>query len=72
MSETFYNILGVNENSAKDEIKKAYRSLSMKHHPDKNRSDPNSTKIFQKITEAYETLGDDQKRKEYDIYRYDI
>jgi DnaJ-class molecular chaperone len=67
MSETFYNILGVNENATKEEIKKAYRSLSMKYHPDKNRSAPNATQIFQKLTEAYETLGDDQKRKEYDM-----
>jgi DnaJ-class molecular chaperone len=67
MSETFYNILGVNENATKEEIKKAYRSLSMKNHPDKNRNNPNATQMFQKITEAYETLGDDQKRSEYDM-----
>ena len=67
MSETFYNILGVNENATKDEIKKAYRTLSMKHHPDKNKGNPESTKIFQKITEAYETLGDEQKRQQYDM-----
>jgi DnaJ-class molecular chaperone len=67
MAESFYNILGVTENSTKDEIKKAFRSLSMKHHPDKNPGNPDSTKIFQKITEAYETLGDEQKRQEYDM-----
>lgn len=67
MSETFYKILGVDETATKEEIKKAYRSLSMKHHPDKNRSNPDSTRLFQKITEAYETLGDEEKRKEYDM-----
>ena len=67
MSESFYKILGVNEKSTKDEIKKAFRTLSMKHHPDKNNGNPESTKKFQKITEAYETLGDEQKREEYDM-----
>lgn len=69
MSESFYNILGVSEKSTKEEIKKAYRTLSMKHHPDKNLSNPNATQIFQKITEAYETLGDEKKREEYDMMR---
>ena len=67
MSESFYNILGVNETATKDEIKKAFRNLSMKHHPDKNPNNPDATKNYQKITEAYETLGDDDKRAEYDM-----
>jgi DnaJ-class molecular chaperone len=66
MEEDFYNILGVSEKSSKEEIKKAFRSLSMKWHPDKNQKDPNAVGMFQKINEAYETLGDDSKRSEYD------
>ena len=64
-SESFYKILGVSENASKDEIKKAYRKLSLQHHPDKNNNNPASSELFKKISEAYETLGDDQKREEY-------
>lgn len=69
MSESFYNILGLEEGSTKEEIKKAYRSLSFKFHPDKNPGNLEATGKFQKISEAYETLGDEQKREEYDMSR---
>jgi len=69
MAENFYNILGISENSTKDEIKKAYRSLQMKYHPDKNPGNQEAHDMTQKINEAYETLGDDQKRQEYDMMR---
>ena len=69
MSENFYNVLGVSENATKDELKKAYRSLQMKYHPDKNQSSPESVNMTQKINEAYEILGDDVKKQEYDIMR---
>lgn len=67
MSESFYNILGVPETASKDEIKKAYRTLSLKLHPDRNPNNPEAVSKFQKINEAYETLGDDQKKEEYDM-----
>jgi DnaJ-class molecular chaperone len=67
MSESFYNILGVPETASKDEIKKAYRSLSLKLHPDRNPNNSEAVSKFQKINEAYETLGDDQKKAEYDM-----
>jgi len=65
-NQSFYKILGVSENASKDEIKKAYRTLSLKHHPDRNNNKLESQQLFQKISEAYETLSDDQKRQEYD------
>ena len=66
MSDNLYNILGVNEKSTKDEIKKAYRGLQMKWHPDKNQSSQESISMTQKINEAYETLRDEHKRVDYD------
>ena len=69
MAEDFYNILGVNEKSTKEEIKRAYRSLQMKYHPDKNNGNEESAIMSRKINEAYEILGDDQKREEYDNTR---
>lgn len=67
--ENFYNVLGVSDTSTGEEIKKAYRKMSLKYHPDKNNGDPESVKMFQKISEAYEVLGDAQKRNEYDMMR---
>jgi DnaJ-class molecular chaperone len=64
---SFYKILGVSDTSSKDEIKRAYRSLSLKYHPDKNGGNLDAISKFQKISEAYETLGDEQKREEYDM-----
>jgi len=69
MSENFYSILGVDENATKDELKKAYRSMQMKWHPDKNNGSQESVNMTQKLNEAYETLGDDQKKGEYDHIR---
>jgi DnaJ-class molecular chaperone len=69
MAENFYNILGVSENATKDEIKKAYRTLQMKYHPDKNRGNQESISMTQKINEAYETLSDEEKKQEYDMTR---
>ena len=69
MSENYYTILGVNEKSTKDEIKKAYRGLQMKYHPDRNQGNQDCINMTQKINEAYETLSDEQKRMEYDVIR---
>jgi DnaJ-class molecular chaperone len=69
MSESYYNILGIDENASGSEIKKAYRTLSMKYHPDKNPGDHEAVGKFQKIGEAYETLSDPEKRVEYDTQR---
>ncbi|MBU0586503.1 molecular chaperone DnaJ [Candidatus Micrarchaeota archaeon] len=67
MSEDYYDILGVKKSASKAEIKKAYRELALKHHPDRN-SDKESEEKFKKISEAYAVLSDDEKRKQYDTY----
>ena len=59
-------ILGVSRDASEDEIKKAFRKLAKKYHPDINPDDPNANDTMQKITAAYEVLSDVEKRKEYD------
>ena len=68
-SETFYDILGVEEKCSQDEIKKAYRKLSFMHHPDKNGNSAESTEKFQKISEAFSVLSDPDERVKYDMNR---
>ena len=67
MSDNYYTILGINENASSEEIKKAYRTLQMKWHPDKNGGSQDSINMTQKLNEAYETLSDQQKKEEYDF-----
>lgn len=65
----YYETLGIDEKANDDEIKKAFRKLSFIHHPDKNGNTDESTRRFQNINAAYETLSDGNKRKEYDMMR---
>jgi DnaJ-class molecular chaperone len=69
MSQNYYEILGVTESASQDEIKKAYRTLSLKYHPDRNPNDDSAKDKFQKLSSAYECLSDDQSRREYDMTR---
>ena len=69
MSDNFYKVLGVDEKASKEEIKKSYRTLQMKYHPDRNNNSQEANIMTQKLNEAYETLGDDEKREEYDMTR---
>ncbi|MDG5767985.1 J domain-containing protein [Balneolales bacterium ANBcel1] len=62
----YYKTLGVGKQASKDEIKKAYRKLARKHHPDVNPDDKGAAKKFNEISEAYEVLGNDENRKLYD------
>ncbi|MDR2508364.1 MAG: molecular chaperone DnaJ [Candidatus Accumulibacter sp.] len=64
----FYEALGVNRDASEDEIKKAYRKLAMKYHPDRNSGDPKAEETFKEIKEAYEILSDGQKRAAYDQF----
>ncbi|XP_023024518.2 protein tumorous imaginal discs, mitochondrial isoform X1 [Leptinotarsa decemlineata] len=66
--KSYYDILGVGRNASISEIKKAYYKLAKKYHPDVNKNDPDSSKKFQEVSEAYEILGDDTKRKQYDTW----
>jgi curved DNA-binding protein len=67
----YYKILGVDKNASTDDIKKAYRKLARKHHPDLNPNDKEAHKLFQQINEANEVLSDPEKRKKYDQYGKD-
>ena len=66
--EDFYATLGVQRDAGGDEIKKAYRKLAMKYHPDRNPGDKAAEKSFKNISQAYEVLKDDQKRAAYDRF----
>lgn len=64
----YYKILGVAKTASADEIKKAYRKLALKYHPDKNPDSKEAEAKFKEINEAYAVLSDEKKRKEYDMY----
>ena len=64
----YYEILGVNRDASDEDIKKAYRKLAMKHHPDRNPDNPKAEEQFKEVKEAYEALADEQKRAAYDQY----
>ena len=64
----YYKTLGIDKNASDDDIKKAYRKLARKHHPDLNPNDKEANKKFQEINEANEVLSDPEKRKKYDAY----
>jgi DnaJ-class molecular chaperone len=62
----YYDILGVSQDASQDEIRKSFRNLALKYHPDKNRNSEESRQKFMKIIEAYEVLSDERARKNYD------
>jgi molecular chaperone DnaJ len=64
----YYEILGVSRDASDNDIKKAYRSMAMKYHPDRNEGDAEAEEFFKEVQEAYEVLGDSQKRAAYDQF----
>ncbi len=68
MNEDLYQLLGLSKTATADEIKKAYRKLALKYHPDRNPGDKAAEEKFKQITAAYEVLGDENKRRQYDMY----
>lgn len=69
--QEYYEILGVNKNSSEGEIKKAYRKLAHKHHPDRNGNNNESTQKFKDVAEAYDVLSNPEKRQSYDSFGHD-
>ncbi|CAA7015725.1 unnamed protein product [Microthlaspi erraticum] len=69
-ARNYYDVLGVSPKASREEIKKSFHQLAKKFHPDTNRNNPSAKKKFQEIREAYETLGNSERREEYDKLRY--
>lgn len=65
----YYKVLNVSTDATKDEIKKAFRSLAKKYHPDRNANDKEALRKFQEVNEAYEVLSNEEARKQYDDKR---
>ena len=61
-----YSVLGVTKSASADEVKKAFRKLAKKYHPDQNKGDPKAQEKFAEVSSAYEILGDDKKRAQFD------
>src|SRR5208283_3547113 len=66
----YYGVLGVSRDAKPEEIRKAYRHLARKHHPDVNPGNKNAEEKFKQLSEAYEILSDEKKRKIYDQYGF--
>lgn len=68
MNKDYYSSLGVPKTASEAEIKKAYKKLAMQYHPDRNKGDKKAEGKFKEINEAYQVLGDTEKKKNYDQF----
>ncbi|MFZ0568840.1 MAG: J domain-containing protein, partial [Nitrososphaeraceae archaeon] len=68
----YYEVLNVNYNASLSEIKGSFRSLALKHHPDKNKNSEGSKQAFMELVEAYEVLSDERARKNYDSTSFGV
>ena len=66
----YYEVLGVDKNATEDEIKKAYRTIAIKYHPDRNPGNKEAEEKFKEAAEAYDVLHDPQKRQKYDQFGF--
>ena len=71
-NEDYYKVLGLTKSATSDEIKRAYRKLAVKYHPDKNPGNKAAEEKFKKVSEAYEVLSDPKKRADYDQFGPDM
>ena len=69
IEKDYYKTLGVSKDASQADIKKAFRALAKKHHPDSNKNNPESEETFKEVSEAYDVLSDEGRRKEYDEAR---
>ena len=67
----YYEVLGVGRTASQDEVKKAYRQLALKYHPDRNADNPQAEEKFKEACEAYEVLGEPEKRTRYDRFGHE-
>ena len=66
--QDYYKTLGIDQNASQDEIKRAYRKMAMKYHPDRNADNPEAEKRFKEVNEANDVLFDEEKRAAYDRF----
>jgi len=71
MGKNYYSILGIGKKASQDEVKKAYRKLALKYHPDRNKNNKGAEEKFKELGEAYAVLSDEEKRKQYDMFGED-
>ena len=67
-NKDYYETLGIKKDASAEEIKRAYRQLAKKYHPDLNKDDENAAQKFKEVNEAYQVLSDDKKRAQYDQF----
>src|SRR5579885_1585278 len=68
MAKDYYEVLGVPRTATQEEIKKAYRKLAKQYHPDVNKNDKKAEEKFKEVSQAYDVLGDEEKKKKYDQF----